>query len=144
MKRSRSTGTRPCITLCIAALGVAALYNCGDFSDRTPGPSGISETDGTVEIIDRTNKRWDVTHAGAAYGLAASRFEFGLGPFAIRPILDPQMYSPGDPGYPSDGLRKRVIGVRLNGDTRAYRLDHLARHGVVNEQFGEAHVAVAY
>jgi hypothetical protein len=122
----------------------AVLCGCGDFSDRTPGPSGISRSDGTVEIVDRTNKSWDVTHASAAYGLAASRFEFGLGPFAIRPILDPQMYSPGETGYPSDGLRERIIGVRLNGDARAYRLDHLARHEVVNEQFGEAHVAVAY
>ena len=125
-------------------LAAAVLCGCGDFGDSTPGPSGITTNDGTVEIRDRTNKRWDVTHAGTTYGLVASGFQFGLGPFAIKPIVDPQMLSPDDPGYPSDGLRERVIGVRLNGDTRAYRLDHLSRHEVVNEQFGEAHVAVAY
>ena len=37
-----------------------------------------------------------------------------------------------------------MIGVHLNGITRAYQISIMGWHEVVNETFGEAHVAVAY
>ena len=37
-----------------------------------------------------------------------------------------------------------MIGTSLNGFTRAYPIELLSRFEVANEQFGEAHVAVAY
>ena len=53
-----------------------------------------------VFITDRTGKLWDVTHA-QKYGLDPSGYEYGLGPYAIRPLNNPLMLTPGDAGYPS-------------------------------------------
>ncbi len=97
----------------------------------------------TATIQDRTGKIWDVAHA-QEYGMVSSGFEFGLGPYAIKPIMNPQMLSAGDFNYPSNHDNFRVMGVRLNGFIRAYPLGILTGHEVANEQFGDAHVAVAY
>ena len=71
-------------------------------------------------------------------------FENGLGPFAVKPIINATMLSPGDLNYPLDSQGILVIGTSLNGFTRAYPIEILSRFEVANEQFGEAHVAVAY
>ena len=76
--------------------------------------------------------------------MVPSGFQFGLGPFAILPIVNPRMLSPGDRDYPSRFGTFRVMGASLNGFTRAYPLGVMSGHEVVNEQFGDAHVAVAY
>ena len=94
-------------------------------------------------IEDRTGKVWDVTHA-QNYGMVPGGFQFGLGPFAIKPIMDPQMLSPGDENYPGRNDNTLMMGTSLNGFTRAYPINVMSRHEVANEQFGEAHVAVAY
>ena len=54
------------------------------------------------------------------------------------------MLSPGDEGYPSDDDDFLVIGVNLKGFTRAYPIYIMRWKEVANEQFGDAHVAVAY
>ena len=94
-------------------------------------------------MIDRHRPSWGVGNAGK-YGPRPGGFQFGLGPRAIPPINDPVMAVPGDPAYPSDGSTALVMGVDLNGAPRAYSLAVMSRHEVVNEVFGEAHVAVAY
>ena len=97
-----------------------------------------------IFIEDRTGKSWDVTHAVNEYGFRPEDFQFGLGPFAITPINDPKMLSPGDAGYPDDNASFLVIGTTINGDTRAYPLEVLSRHEIANERFGNIHVSVAY
>tara|TARA_Y100000588_G_C14100060_1_gene858398 strand:+ start:592 stop:756 length:165 start_codon:yes stop_codon:yes gene_type:complete len=54
------------------------------------------------------------------------------------------MIHPGDPDYPSTRSTFLVMGVQLNGFTRAYPIRVMSRVEVANEKFGEAHVAVAY
>ena len=76
--------------------------------------------------------------------MVPERFAHGLGIHFIRPILNPRMLSPGDEGYPSDDDDFLVIGVNLNGFTRAYPIYIMRWKEVANEQFGDAHVAVAY
>jgi hypothetical protein len=98
----------------------------------------------SIFIIDRTGKRWDVTHAVNEYGFVAGQFQFGAGPYAIRPILEPEMLSPGDPGYPASDESMRVIGTSLNGSVRAYPLHILAGHEIADEKFGNIYVAVGY
>ena len=135
-----------------ALFGLWALFSsgCGYGDDVAYNPSAPAysaerdidqSTDVTIE--DRTGKIWDVAHA-QKYGMVASGFEFGLGPYVIKPIMNPQMLSPGDFNYPSNHDNFRVMGVNLNGFIRAYPLGILQGHEVANEQFGEAHVAVAY
>ena len=130
--------------------GLWALLSCGCGSDvvhtSTP-PSSLDQgqgEEGEVFITDHTGKAWDVTHAVGKYGMEPSMFGNGLGPFAIKPIVNARMLSPGDLNYPLDSQGMLVIGTSLNGFTRAYPIEILSRFEVANERFGEAHVAVAW
>ena len=124
-------------------------------SSQTERATVISEPDTTVTdpdssknekilIIDNTGKKWDVTHAVNVYNFIAENFQYGLGPNAIRPILNPQMISQKDRGYPGSGDDMIVIGVSLNGFTRAYPIRYLFSHEVVDDKFDRTYVAVSY
>jgi hypothetical protein len=99
---------------------------------------------GTVFIIDYVGKEWDVTHAVSEYGFDPELFRHGLGPLAIRPILEPKFLAPGDPDYPSVDNSDRVIGTVVNDIVRAYPLAILIKHEIVDEKFGPTYVAVGY
>ncbi len=139
--------------LAIAAVlwGIGALFtSCGGDTSYSPSARSAALADrpnnqdqGPLVIRDRTGKTWDVTHA-QNYAMVPSGFQYGLGPFTITPIMDPQMLSPGDQNYPPKDDNFLVMGTSLNGFTRAYPINVMSRHEVANEQFGEAHVAVAY
>jgi len=121
--------------------------SCEDSTIVEPLSDDVEEQENEEErifIVDHTNKRWDITHAVKTYGFEPNKFQFGLGPNAIRPILNPEMLSPGEEGYPSDDRSFIVQGASVNDYTRAYPLDIMSRHEVVDEQFGETYVAVAY
>lgn len=104
---------------------------------------GVVQSDGGDFIYDRTGKAWDVSHS-QEYGMEPSGFQYGLGPFSITPIMNPQMLSPGDPDYPSDNDDFIVLGASLDGFTRAYPINVMSWHEIANERFGDAHVAVGY
>ena len=137
----------------VVLFGVCAVLSsgCGRDAVSNPAPQPASSNDQggnqiefpKASIIDFEAKSWDVTHA-QKYGMVPERFEHGLGIHAIRPILNPRMLSPGDQDYPSDDDDFLVVGVTLNGFTRAYPIFIMRWKEVVNEQFGDAHVAVAY
>ena len=113
--------------------------------DTPPAPATApSSSSGRFLITDQTGKNWDVTHAWQRYGFIPEEFQFGLGPLAIPPIMDPQMLAPGDPGYPEDSASFLTMGVFLNGSARAYPIRIMSRHEVANERFGEIRAAVAY
>jgi len=117
----------------------------GDNSDITDRPKiRVLREGAKVYIVDRTDKKWDVTHADTAYGFKPEEFQFGLGPDAIKPISDAEMICEGFPGYPVFDDPRLVMGVKLSGEVRAYPIDIMSRHEVANEQFGEAFVSVAY
>jgi hypothetical protein len=136
------------ITAILFALCAVLSSGCGSDVVHTSVPaSSVDQGQGEereIFIQDVTGKSWDVTHAVRKYGMDSLRFEYGLGPFAIQPIINARMLSPGDLSYPRDTQDFLVIGTNLNGFTRAYPIELLARHEVANEQFGDAHVAVAY
>ncbi|MEE9168521.1 MAG: hypothetical protein V3U73_02100 [bacterium] len=131
----------------IVPLGLILLTNC---SNSSSGPDlarvevGKGGEDEKIYIVDRTGKKWDVTHAKEKYGMEPGKFQFGLGPNAIRPILNAKMLSPGDEGYPDSGRQFLVLGTTLNGSTRAYPITIMSSFEIADEQFGDAHVAVAY
>ncbi len=128
-----------------AALLAIMLGGCGeDVAGSADGAVVVDHhDDGRVTITDRTGKVWDVTHASRVYGLVPEKFQFGIGPNAILPVFDPVLVSPGDAGFPA-GDDHLVLGVEINGEARAYSIRSLSSHEVVNEVFGDAHVAVAY
>ena len=131
------------LLLCGLVCGLP-LTACSDTRPTTAGPSAIDEQDGRVLIRDVTGKRWDVTEARNQYGILPGEFQHGLGPEAIPPILISHMLLPGEPGFPDPRADFLVIGVLLNGFTRAYPIQVLGWHEVATEKFGEAHVSVAF
>lgn len=108
------------------------------------GPVDVQENEDAIIIVDRTGKKWDVTHAVKKYGFKADAFQFGLGPFAIRPILNPKMIGPGHPRYPDANRTFLVLGTRLEDEARAYPIDVMSFFEIADEKFGDTHVAVGY
>jgi hypothetical protein len=126
-------------------LAATLVYSgCADYVQEPQGPARVFQEGGTALITDRTGKSWDVTHARDEYGLQPSGFQFGIGPYAIRPIMNPLMWSPGQSGYPATGGTFLVLAANLNGLAKAYPIAVMSRHEVANETFGETHVAVGY
>jgi len=137
MKKMRALSTLAFTALLVIGCSV-------NESDSTDGPVTVKQEGKKLFITDRTGKRWEISHAVENYGMVAENFQFGLGPNAIRPLILPEMLSPGDPGYPADDSNLRIMGTTLSDDTRAYPIDVMAQHEVADEIFGELHVAVAY
>ena len=122
-------------------VGLFTILNC---SGESPKTAEVLEEDGKIFIIDDTGKKWDVTHAKEKYGMKPEEFQFGIGPFAIKPFIEPQMLTEKDQGYPALRDDFEVIGFTYNGESRAYPLDIMMEREVSNEIFGEAHLAVTY
>ncbi len=131
-------------TLLTPLISAVLIYSCGTNFGGADLAKVEETNDGKILIIDDTGKEWDVTHAVKQYGFVASQFQFGLGPNAIRPILNPKHLSPGDPGYPAPNATFAVLGVSIEGDARAYPISVLAVHEIADEVFGETHVAAAF
>lgn len=77
---------------------------CSDsvsITDTNPSPPPIikdpGNTNDPVIIIDNKGKEWNITHAVKTYEMNPEHFQFGLGPFAIQPILNPKFINPGSP-----------------------------------------------
>jgi hypothetical protein len=118
---------------------------CFSVTNEEEFPGATVTRDGEkVLITDATGKQWDVTHAVNTYGFDPQGFQFGLGPDAIPPIIGSGMLSPGDPFYPDDDATFLVIGTTIGGESRAYPIHILNRHEVVDESFGDVHVAVGW
>ena len=130
------------LKLSIFILLILTIFSCDTLSPQED--IKVVKEDDKIYIVDRTNKKWDVTHAVNVYNFNAGSFQFGLGPFAIQPINNPDMISPGESGYPSNSSTSQVIGTFLYNHTRAYPLDVLSRHEIVNETFSGRPVAVGY
>ncbi len=131
----------------VAALLFPCLFwisGCGDSSGSPSGPFGIEGDAGRIFIVDKTGKRWDVTYAKNEFGFEPDEFEIGSGPFSLRPILNPQMLSAEEDGYPAENATFLILGTRLNDMPRAYSIGVMSAHEVANEVFGDTHVAVAY
>ncbi len=136
-------------TIFIFALVVLLAAACSFQRDGNEATATVENENDEIFIVDRTGKRWNVTHAVNAYGFKAEEFQFGLGPFAIRPIILGQlgqMYEAGDSQYPSDDSDILVMGVKIEGDVRAYPISVMSQQEVADESFGSTpvHVAVAY
>ena len=112
------------------------LGGCGE-----EGPITVGDR---IFIEDDTGKQWDITYAVNELNMSADQFNYGLGPNAILPIVDPQFSLPGDGDYPLDDELFLVLGVTVDGEDRAYRLSHLSSHEVVDDTFGEIAFAATY
>ena len=66
-----------------------------------------------------------------------------LGKDAIPAILHPQFVSATE-ALPQMGPSERVLGVSIDGEHRAYPLNMLSRHEIVNDTVGGKPVAVTW
>ena len=66
-----------------------------------------------------------------------------LGKDGIPAILDPQFLSP-EIASAQMQANERVIGLSIDGDHRAYPLNMLSRHEIVNDTVGGVPVAVTW
>lgn len=126
------------------AILLALTFIACDSGFNNKDSTSIERKNGKTVLIDQTGKRWDITHAVQKYQMNPDNFEFGLGPQAIQPILNPKFLNPGDPGYPESNEDFLVIGTTLSNDTRAYPISVLTQHEIIDEEFGNTQVAVAY
>ncbi len=140
----RATRLRPGSgsALTLSTVLLIGFASCNGPTDviREPNPDGGE----TVLIVDQTGKRWDVSHGVSALGLDPDRFQYGLGPFAIQPIIDPEMIAPGDARHPGASSTVAVIGVENQGDVRAYPISILRRHEIIDDEIGDEPLAVGY
>lgn len=144
VRLSSSARVLPVAFFVAAAVSAAApMSGCQSIVDDEPR-ADVQKENGRILIVDRTGKKWDVTHAVNRYGFVATEFQFGIGPNAIKPIFNPTMLRPGDAGYPPSSQDFIVIGTTIGGDSRSYSIRDLTPHEVVNEQFGDVHVAVGW
>ena len=66
-----------------------------------------------------------------------------LGKDGIPSIDSPRFVGPGEADQQMQSF-KRVLGVSINGDHRAYPLNMLSRHEIVNDTVGGVPVAVTW
>ena len=144
------------LLLAFAAWGVLAIHpgcgaNKGTVSELEPFVSEeeddeVEDGEGnqTIYIVDRTGKKWDVTYAVEELGMRTAAFQYGLGPNAIQPIIGPEMVQEGQWGYPLPTSEEMVLGLIRDDDVRAYPLNVVRRHEIVDEVVGEEALAVAY
>jgi hypothetical protein len=78
----------------------------------------------------------------AGSGLGAPQLQHGGQPRDGIPALDAPRFVPG--AQAGLGFEARVLGVEYGGEARAYPLQILAWHEVVNDRYGAVPVTVAY
>lgn len=119
------------------------IFSC-EYTEITAIETDVVRENEKIYIVDITNKKWDITHAVEVYNFKAEYFNHGIGPYAITPINNPDMISPGETGYPGSNETMQIIGTTLYNSTRAYPLNVLTRHEIVNEKFVNNPIAIGY
>lgn len=120
------------------------MFGCQDIVPTTQISAVEDSGNGKIFIKDRMGKKWNVTHAVKNYGFKAEEFQFGLGQYAIPPLLNPRFLQPGDPDYPGPNLNLPIIGFKYKDEARAYPLSFLVYYEVVDDQFDSTYVAAAF
>ena len=118
------------------------LYNTHELPASCP--SLVIEPTDTVIITDQLGKEWDITYGAHFYGLDPDDFNFGQGQYFFTPIINPEFFLPGDSGYPSPNETFQIMGLSIDGDTRAYPISVMHYHEVADDQFDSTYIAVTY
>ncbi len=132
------------VRLGMGLIAVSVWTACTTVVPEFESDTQVTVANDTIFLIDQTGKAWDITLAVKKFGMRPEEFQFGVGPCAIRPIIDPQMLLPGDRNYPSTDREDLVLATTIGGDSRAYKIGDLNSHEVVDDTFGDVHVAVGW
>lgn len=132
----------PAIAAALFALAAAA---CG--ADVSPSPTSASTATSTPAPASASTSSQPPSDDGGARTLGAEYDDLEivtlLGFDAIRAILEPEFV---DAAQADEWLADDVpvIGVSINGDSRAYTVPMLSVHEIVNDVVGGVPVAVTW
>jgi hypothetical protein len=98
----------------------------------------IEERDQTY-LIDQIGERWDISQA-VSIGFKPSRFEFGIGRNAFRPLSE----SDWSNSVGNSKRNFRIIGIADGDEAHAYSVSKLARHEIANTMLDSDPIAVGY
>ncbi|MEN8007788.1 MAG: hypothetical protein ABFS42_12280 [Candidatus Krumholzibacteriota bacterium] len=97
-----------------------------------------------IIITDRRGEDFDITAAVLEYRMGETFWEFGLGRYTIRPIIDPLMVGPGHHAYPDENAITPILGVKYDDDIRAYKIGDMMNREVVDDVVNGIPIAVCY
>ena len=123
------------------AIAVDAVGNRQDMGAATVVVTTVPEP---IIIIDRDNWEFDITAAVLEYRMAVQYWEFGLGRFTIRPVVDPLMIGPGHRDYPDSTNTSEILGVAYGDDVRAYKIGDMFDKEVVDDVVNGTPIAVSF
>jgi len=128
--------TRVLITLSIIALGIAFLTipSVQQFGRRLLTSS---------EKISLPPRSTNLAPGASTESDVSLDLVTLLGFDAIPAILDPRFVSPVEAAEWMDA-DEQVLGVSINGESRAYSINMLSRHEIVNDVVGGAPIAVTW
>lgn len=125
----------PACAVCLAVLAAAA-YGSSNGTDATgPAPHNgtAAELPANITIMETDGMLHTIPLEDIRYG--------GVPKDGIPSIDEPVFMNATDAPFMDDEV---VIGLRINGDARAYPLFILVWHEIVNDEVGGAPVAVTY
>jgi hypothetical protein len=128
----------------MAAIGVIVVFVSCTTEIPELEPPVVKIEEERILLVDDTGMEWDITHAVFEYRMNPELFQFGYGPNAIPPIINPKHIAPGERGYPFPDDRSIVIATTINGESRAYSIDLINSNEMVDDSFGDVHVAVGW
>jgi hypothetical protein len=121
-----------------------AVDAAGNRQERGTAPSGTTLVPEPIIITDRRGEDFDITSAVLEFRMAVQYWEFGLGRYTIRPVINPRLVASGEPGYPRPNDMTDVCAVKFEDDIRAYKLHDMNSHEVVDDVVNGVPIAVAY
>jgi hypothetical protein len=121
-----------------------AIDGSGNRQDLAQASVAVTLVPEPIIITDLKGEDFDITAAVLEYNMGVTWWEFGVGRFTIRPLIDPLMIGPGDVGYPRDDNTSEILGVQINDDVRAYLLGDIRNREVVDDVVDGQPVAVIY
>ncbi len=126
------------------AFSAVAVDSAGNQQETPDNPQAETVVPEPIIITDRTGEEFDITNAVLRYSLMENGWGHGLGRHSIVPVVDPEWWVPGESGYPDTFNVSDVIALVYEGDSHAYRIGNITDREVVNDSFGDVHLAVTY
>lgn len=123
---------------------LVAVDGAGNRQDPTIEPAGSTIVPEPIIITDLRGEDFDITSAVLEYRMAVTYWEYGVGRFTIRPLIDPLMIGPGALGYPPDANTSEILGLQFEDDVRAYLVGDIRNREVVDDVVNGIPVAVIY
>ena len=121
-----------------------AIDGSGNRQDLAQASTAVTLVPEPIIITDMRGEDFDITAAVLEYRMGVVFWEFGLGRFTIRPVIDPLMIGPGDIGYPLDSNIVEILAVNYEGDSRAYKIGDLPDKEVVDDVVNGVPIAVCF